>query len=138
LALNHGAWVKAVAFSPTGGLIATTGNNGEVRLWELPSGTRQATCAMRASQCCCLAFAADGRTLAVGRYDDVFAVNLRDPTTAHLQRRLTDSASALAAAPHTEASLCVAAVAFSADGVTLAAGCSDGSIRLWDVASGEL
>jgi WD40 repeat protein len=29
-------------------------------------------------------------------------------------------------------------VAFSADGATLAAACSDGLIRLWDVASGRL
>jgi WD40 repeat protein len=49
-----------------------------------------------------------------------------------------DPASALAAAPRTEATLCVAAVAFSPDGATLAAGCSDGIIRLWDIASGDL
>jgi len=81
---------------------------------------------------------AGGRTLAVGRYDDVFAVNLWDPSSAELQGRLRDPASALAAAPCTEATLGVAAVAFSPDGATLAAGCADGTIRLWDIASGEL
>jgi WD40 repeat protein len=138
LALDHGARVTAVAFSPGGGLIATAGDRGEVRLWELPSGARHATCTTRASLCNCLAFAAGGRTLAVGRYDDVFAVNLWDPSSAELQGRLRDPASALAAAPCTEATLGVAAVAFSPDGATLAAGCADGTIRLWDIASGEL
>jgi WD40 repeat protein len=138
LALDHGAWVRAVAFSPTQGLIATAGDGGEVRLWELPSGVRHATFATRATQCHCLAFAADGRTLAVGRFDDVFAVNLWDPSFATPQGRLTDTHSTLSAAPGPEARLLVAGVAYSADGATLAAGCSDGSIRLWDVASGEL
>jgi WD40 repeat protein len=138
LSLDHGAPVRAVAFSPAGGLIATAGDNGEIRLWELPSGAWHATCATRASQCCCLAFAVDGRTLAAGRFDDLFAVNLWDPSLATRQGRLTDSASALAAAPRAEVILNVAAVAFSPDGATLAAGCSDGVVRLWDTASGEL
>jgi WD40 repeat protein len=138
LVLDQGSRVTAVAFSPAGGLIATAGADNEVRLWELPSGARHPTGATPAGHYWCLAFAADGRTLAAGRFDDVFAVNLWDPSLATRQGRLTDPASALAAAPRAEAILSVAAVAFSADGATLAAGCSDGLIRLWDIASGEL
>jgi WD40 repeat protein len=44
----------------------------------------------------------------------------------------------LAAPPAGERALSVAAVAFSPDDSILAAGCSDGVIRLWDIASGEL
>jgi WD40 repeat protein len=111
----------------------------EVRLWELPSGARHATGATPDGHYGCLAFAADDRTLAAGRFDDVFAVNLWDPSLATHRARLIDPASALAAAtPGSDAILSVAAVAFSADGATLAAGCSDGIIRLWDIASGEL
>jgi WD40 repeat protein len=39
---------------------------------------------------------------------------------------------------HDEPSLSVAGVAFSRDGTRLAAACSDGVIRLWDVASRDL
>jgi WD40 repeat protein len=138
LALDHGAWVRAVAFSPTGGLFATAGDNSEIRLWDLPSGARHASSVPPAGGYWCLAFAADGRTLAAGRFDNQFAVHLWHPLLEGRQVRLTDPASALAVAPHKEAILKVAAVAFSADGRTLAAGCSDGSIRLWDIASGEL
>jgi WD40 repeat protein len=138
LVLDQGSWVRAVAFSPTEGLIATAGDSNEVRLWDLPSGARHATGATLAGHYWCLAFAADGRTLGAGRFDDVFAVNVWDPSSASSPRRLTDPASALAAAPRTESILSVAAVAFSPDGATLAAGCSDGLIRLWDIASGEL
>jgi WD40 repeat protein len=138
LVLDQGSWVRAVAFSPTGGLIATAGENNEVRLWELPSGARHAAGATPAGHYWCLAFAAEGRTLAAGRFDDVFAVNLWDPSLATRHSRLTDPASALATAPRSDSILSVAAVAFSADGATLAAGCSDGIVRLWDIASGDL
>jgi WD40 repeat protein len=138
LTLDHGAWVKAVAFSPANSLIATVAGNSEVRLWALPSGALHATCGEQADHGACLAFAADGRTLAVGRSDDQFTVDLWDASLGTRQRRLSDASSQLATAPHPDAMLSVAAVAFSADGATLAAGCSDGTIRLWDTASGEL
>jgi WD40 repeat protein len=90
-------------------------------------------------------FSADGRTLAVGSFDHVFAVDQWDPITATRQGRLTDPSSAVARGrsvpavePTGEANLSVAALAFSPDDATLAAGCSDGVIRLWDVASGAL
>jgi WD40 repeat protein len=138
LVMDQGSRVTAVAFSPTGGLIATAGDNNEVRLWELPSGARHATSATPADPYRCLAFSPDGRTLAAGRFDDIFAVNLWDPTPGTRHARLRDSSSALATAPLTEGFLHVDAVAFSTDGATLAAGCSDGSIRLWDIVTGEL
>jgi WD40 repeat protein len=138
LMLDHGAWVRAVAFSPTGGLFATAGDNGDVRLWELPSGTLRATCASQARPSLCLAFAADGRTLASAGFDHVLAVDLWDPSTGEHQRRLTDPGLTPAAQPVGEAKFHVDAVAFSADGAALAAGCSDGVIRLWDIATGEL
>jgi WD40 repeat protein len=138
LMLDHGAWVRAVAFSPTGGLVATAGDNSEVRLWGFPSEAPRATCVSQAGHANCLAFSPDGRTLAVGRFDHGFAVNLWDPSTAGRRGRLTDPDSTPAAKPAGEANLSVAAVTFSADDATLAAGCSDGAIRLWDTASGDL
>jgi WD40 repeat protein/tRNA A-37 threonylcarbamoyl transferase component Bud32 len=136
--------VRAVAFSPGGDLIATVGDR-TARVWELPSGAPRATCASQAGQSRCLAFAPDSRTLAVGSFDHVIALDLWDPTTATRRCRLTDPRSGgapgcpkPAAEPTCEANLSVAAVAFSADGATLAAGCSDGVIRLWDTASGDM
>jgi WD40 repeat protein len=143
LALDQGAWVRAVAFSPTGRLIATAGDNNEIRLWELPSGALQATCVTQVNVCWCLAFAADGRSLASGHCDDLVAVDLWDPSRAARQGRLADPASALAIAPRPQAPrpqlrLRVNTLAFAGDGATLAAGFGDGIICLWDIASGEL
>jgi WD40 repeat protein len=144
LTLDHGAVVQAVAFSPTGGLVATAGRDGKARLWELPSGTLRTTCAAGSGRANCLAFAAGGRTLAVGSTAHAVTVSLWDPLTGARGGGLTDPGSVTnlrrspaSAPPAGEPSLSVAAVAFSSDGTGLAAACSDGVIRLWDVASGD-
>ena len=142
--VGHEAGVNAVAFAPSGELVTTVGDN-TVRLWELPSGRPHGTCVSQSGHSRCLAFSADGRTLAVGSFDHIFAVDLWDPITATRKGRLTDPGTATAQGrltsavqPTGEANFGVASVAFSPDDATLAAGCSDGVIRLWDVASGDM
>jgi WD40 repeat protein len=148
LVLDHGAPVLAVAFSPTGGLVATAWGDGNARLWELPSGALRKLCGASTGAggaSASLAFTRDGRTLAVGATAHTFTVSLRDPTTGALRGELTDTGPGAArpgssprAPPAGENACGILAVAFSPDGTTLAAACSDGILRLWDVQSGEL
>jgi WD40 repeat protein len=148
LALDHRAPVRAVAFSPTEGLVATAGVDGTARLWELPSGALRKSCAAQTGAYSCpafgLAFAADGRTLAVGGSAHAIAVSLWEPSTGERKGGLADLGplatrhSPPKAPPAGEHGLAVHAVAFSPNGADLAAACSDGVIRLWDVPSGDL
>lgn len=145
LTLNHGTKLRRVAFSRSGSLIATVGADNTARVWELPSGAERAVCASQTGSDQALAFTMDGNALAVAGTDRAFAVTLWDLSTAQRRSRLTDSGSTAArvrAAPvagvYAEGTVAVCALAFSPDDSTLAAGCSDGVLRLWDIMSGEL
>jgi eukaryotic-like serine/threonine-protein kinase len=142
--IGHEAPVKAVGFSPTGGVVATAGDDGTARLWQFPAGAPRLTCKIHRDNSEGLAFAPDGRSLALGGSGYGALASLFDPSIGECQRELTDPRSAPpwrsppTASPSGERALSVAAVAVSADGATLAAGCSDGVIRLWDIASGDM
>jgi WD40 repeat protein len=143
LTLDHGANGVHVAFSPTDAVAVTAGDDGVARLWNLPSGALRATCAGGPSRCQCLAFSSDGCTLAVAGSGDCFKVNLWDAATGQRKGELTDPDTASTPGqspppPNSEHAFHIASVAFSPDGGTLAAACSDGVIRLWDLASGKL
>jgi WD40 repeat protein/tRNA A-37 threonylcarbamoyl transferase component Bud32 len=145
LSLDHGAPVEAVAWSPSGGLLAAAGRDGNTRLWHFPSGRLRTVCAGHPGESECLAFAPDGRRLAISGGGRRFAVGFWDPSTGERRGGLaapgpgsTPWQSPPTAPPSEEHRVEVAAVAYSPDGATLAAACSDGVIRLWDVSSGDL
>jgi WD40 repeat protein len=145
LTLDHGSKVAPVVFSPTGGLVAMLGDDGNARVWEYPSGALRTTCLAHSDFAHSLAFAPDGRTLAVGGGGYPVAVSLWDPSTGERRGSLTAAGSGFTpdgppptSPPPGEPGMRIHAVAFSPDGTTLAAACTDGLIRLWDVSSGAL
>ncbi|MEV5598627.1 hypothetical protein [Streptomyces sp. NPDC052496] len=127
----HTGGVRAVAFSPDGRTLATSGGrHHSVRLWNVSAGTARATLAAPGGPLAALSFSADGRTLA--------------GSTRTGSWRLWDAATGRTRATfdghdgHDGHGGPVTATAFSRDGRTLATGGTDGTVRLWNAATGAL
>ncbi len=117
------AGLRAVAFSPDGRLLASGSESAQVQLWDLANGNHLRT--MRctyASPVVGVAFSPDGRLLAGGTHQGVW---VWDSSDRH--RTLTGRGGEF-----------FWGVAFSPDGKLLASSSSDGTVWLWDPASGAV
>jgi predicted NACHT family NTPase len=125
----HTREVKSIAFSPDGKVLASASWDSTIRLWEIPSRKqlrllyrpRDESVLQRAEA---LAFSPDRKLLAsVAAYDPT--VRLWSTNTWQEFRQLRGEKYASYA------------VAFSADGKTVASGGSDGVVRLWEAVTGQ-
>ncbi len=114
-----------VAFSPAATTVALAAPDRTFHLWDLGQGQALHQFRWPDKRIQCLAFAADGKTVAVG-WDDIGTrpiIELRDVATGRETRRF---------AGHWASCL-----AFSPAGKLLASGGYDRTIRLWDLSSGK-
>jgi WD40 repeat protein len=133
---GHDNWITAVAWSPSGPLLASAGLDKKIILWQLPTKkpTRviDGAAAPAAGQPAItdkhldwirtLAFTPDGKFLISGGDDN--AILVWEVETGKFVRRLDGSSN------------WVMALAVSPDGKQLAAGGFDKMIRIWDLAAG--
>ena len=132
--LPHPGWVKAVAFSPDGTLLATACYDSKVRLWDVASGRSRGEPFSHPGLVHCLAFHPKGDLLLSGCADGtarLWSVTSGRPVGSPLVHyRVTGPAPEW---PHDTGIL---SVAFSPDGRTFITGGRDGTARFWDTATG--
>ena len=120
---GHDGGVYGCAFSPDGSLLAATGGDRTVRLWEVGTGRPVAVLAGHADRVYDCAFSPDGTLLATASEDGT--ARLWDLATRETRHVLTG---------HTDG---VYACAFSGEGAALATTGDDHRVRIWDAASGD-
>ena len=117
--------VFAMAFSPDGRVLASVGEDDTLRIREVATGKEVRQRRGGRARVSSAAFSPDGLLLAIGDHFDG-TVLLRDAGTGKELHRL----GAHSQQAHS--------IAFSPDGELLASAGDDGTIRLWDVATGHL
>ncbi len=117
-----GATVVALAFNPTATRLVTGTQDGVVTVWRTLTGERLASFAPATSEIRGLVFSPDGSAFAIGAADGT--VQLRDGPSGDV---LTTWST------HVD----IDCIAMGANGRLFLAGCEDGSISAWDIATGR-
>ena len=114
--------VDSLAFSPNGKILASSGDGGEINLWNVETGKLLFTLTVNTRSKDNLVFSPDGKLLACADYALVYLWDLK----THKMLRKIDTHNA------------VNTLLFTPDSRILVSGGWDGSIKLLDVDSGHL
>ena len=124
--------VQSLASTADGRRFASAGHDGTVKVWDAATRVELLTLKGQKGDAAGLAFAPDGKTLAVGGGEfDLKAEKARG------EIRLWDAAAGKELARIEWPDNRVTNVAFAPDGQTLAACSSNGAVALWDAATGK-
>ncbi|MDB4968210.1 MAG: serine/threonine protein kinase, partial [Myxococcales bacterium] len=118
----HFSAVFSVDVSPDGETIASGSHDGTVKLWNARTGAAIAALAGHAGTVGAVLFAPDGKTLYTA---DASSVQVWDVSSHQQLRKLVGHPAQ------------VSSVAVTPDGKRLASGGFDGTVRLWDAATGK-
>lgn len=114
----HEGPVTAVAFAPGGGVLASAGLEGSIRLWDLATRRERACLRGHTAPVYAIAYSPDGRTVVSASLDH--SVGIWDTASGHRVGTFSG---------HRHAVLCVA---LSRDGRVAASGDHSGAVLLWD------
>lgn len=132
---GHTRWIRTLAFSPDGDILASGDESKTILLWDVKGGTRmETTFKVPTGGIYALAFSPNGNILASGNSDGT--IHLWDATKT--EKRWWDAIGqyipSLILNGHKAK---VTSLAFSPDGKTLISGSKDGTLRAWDTLSGS-
>ena len=120
---GHSAWVRCVAFSPDGNVLASGSHDQTIRLWDVQTGQCLKTLRGHSSGIETIAFSPDGKQLVSGsRGLDLW---LWDVETGQCANRLQGHGERILSA------------IFCGDGQTLVSTSDDCTVRVWDMPSGN-
>ncbi|MCE5326807.1 MAG: WD40 repeat domain-containing protein [Planctomycetaceae bacterium] len=120
---GHKGWILAAAVGPSGDQAATSGEEGDIKIWDLWHGVNSAGWSAHSGPINAVAFGpADTAVLSAG--EDAM-LKIWDTAAGRNIRTLTG---------HTA---CATAVVMAADGRTAMSASEDATLRLWDTATGQ-
>ncbi|MGE0883454.1 MAG: AAA-like domain-containing protein [Blastocatellales bacterium] len=119
---GHSERIITISISPDGKLLATGSSDHTVRIWDFDTGREIKAIRGHTDEIASVAFSPDGKYLATAGEK---TVKIWDLATMGEFKILAQPAS-------------VAMVSYSPDGKTLAVATSDGTIRLWDIATSKI
>ncbi|MDB9371861.1 serine/threonine-protein kinase [Nodularia sphaerocarpa] len=121
---GHEHLVLSVAISPDSQILASSGDDRLIKVWNLATGKEIATLKSHWQRVNVVAISPDGRTLVSGSDDKT--IKIWDLPTGELVRTLRG---------HSDS---IQAIAISPDGATLASASDDQTIKLWNMPTGSL
>lgn len=119
---GHAAAVNAIAFSPDGKTLASSGEDRKIKLWDLDTGRLLLTLSTPNSKAQILVFNPAGKLLASGSTDNI--IQLWDLESGKLRQTLSQPTG-------------IQLLIFSPDGKVLASGSKNNTV-IWNTQTGEL
>ena len=124
--------ISGIFFSPDGRTLANINIDNTIRLWDTTIGVLKRTLKGHTGKINSILFNSDGQTLISGSQDGT--LRMWNVTTGEQRQTFTNRR---VSEDQTSQPVAVSTASFSSDGTTLASGNQDGSVFLWDVATGQ-